>query len=312
MGCWRQPDRLAVAAATLVLASLLLLPAARVPFVDGLVRLADVPPAALATAGAALLVAQASAALAWRAALRARDTAVPIRAALGCYGAGSLANSLLPGGVGDALRIELFARASGRDARWLCGGVCAGIGLGRGIVFSALLAGAVAGGLVPGAVLLAPLCGAAAVVVATLVMRRRTGRRLGQLASGASSVGPSVLGWLGLVLALRFGGAAYLLHALAVDKPMRDAILLLVALGAAGAVTLTPGNVGVASAAVAIALVHAGVEPGAAAAAGIAYHALETAAGLGFGAFGAALRAASRRRAAQPAASPAAVEASAG
>ena len=62
------------------------------------------------------------------------------------------------------------------------------------------------------------------------------------------------------------------------------------AIGAAGAVNLTPGNVGIASAAGAIALVHVGVDPVAAAAAGLAFHGLETLAGIAFGSFGCLLR----------------------
>lgn len=213
-----------------------------------------------------------------------------VRQTLGCYGAGSLANTVLPGGVGDALRIELFARATGTSARWLCGGVCAGINAGRGIVFSALLLGAAAGGLVPGKLLLAPLAGFVAVGVAVAITRRRGGKRLGAIARGASSLTPSAIGWLALVLALRFGAAVYLLHSFSVASPVTAAVALLAALGASSLVPVTPGNVGVASAAVAVALAHVGVEPGCAVAVGIAYHGLETGAGLAFGAFGCALR----------------------
>ena len=291
MACGRRPDRLALAAAAVVLASLLALPAVRSPLAGGAARLADVDPAAVAGGGIALLLAQAAAALAWRAALRACGQGVSLRQAVGCYGAGSLANSLLPGGAGDALRIELFARATGENARWLCGGVCAGINAGRAVVFAALLVGGVAGGLLPAEVLLAPLAGLAAIGVAATLGRRRGGTRLGEVARGATSITPAAIGWLSLVLALRFGSAVYLLHSFSVARPATGAIVLLTALGASSFVTLTPGNVGIASAAVAVALAHAGIEPGTAAAVGIAYHALETCAGLAFGACGFLLRA---------------------
>jgi uncharacterized membrane protein YbhN (UPF0104 family) len=158
------------------------------------------------------------------------------------------------------------------------------------VVFSVLLLGGVAGGLLPATLLALPLLAVPAGVCAVMIARQRGGRRLGELVRGASAITPTVVAWLGLVLALRLGVAVSLLHSLGVDSPIAGGVILLAALGAAGAVALTPGNIGVASAAVAIALAHRGVEPGTAAAVGIAYHGLETVAGLGFGALGCLLR----------------------
>jgi hypothetical protein len=284
MGFRRRPDRLVLAATTVVFASFISLPSVRASVVGGASGLVELDPKSLAAAGASLLLAQAAAALAWQVSLRACGSPVSLRETFGCYGAGSLANSLLPGGVGDALRIELFSRAAGPGTRWLCGGVYAGISAGRVIVLSVLLSSGVAEGLLPWSFLAVPLFGVAVIGCATTVARQSAGLRRGQFACGASTLTLTSAFWLSIALALRLGAAIDLLHTLSVTKPVAAGIVLLATLGAAGVVTLTPGNVGIASAAIAVALTHAGVAPVQAAAVGIAYHALETAAGLVFGA----------------------------
>src|SRR5262249_28125199 len=78
MAFGRRPDRLALAAAPVVLASLLALPPVRSPLAGGAARLANLDPAAVAGGAIALLLAPAAAPAPWRG---ARPPARPARAA---------------------------------------------------------------------------------------------------------------------------------------------------------------------------------------------------------------------------------------
>ena len=80
------------------------------------------------------------------------------------------------------------------------------------------------------------------------------------------------------VLAAACAGAALGLH-----HPLAAALVIVPALELAALLPLTPGNIGMTSAAVAIALRGQGVPLAAAIGTGIAVHAVETLVGLGFG-----------------------------
>jgi hypothetical protein len=100
----------------------------------------------------------------------------------------------------------------------------------------------------------------------------------------------------------RYGGAATACAAIGIHDAFAAAIVILPALDLAGLFPVTPGNVGVTSGAIAVALKAHGVSTHAGLAAGLAFHAVETAVGLLFGMLGAAWLApmvrAHRRRAA--------------
>src|SRR5262245_22732147 len=105
MSCARPPSRLVLAAPLLAVASLAVFPTVRGSIVAAFERTIEIDKAALAIGCIALMAAQVAAACAWRSALTACGATVPVRRALRCYGVGSLANCVLPGNAGDALRI---------------------------------------------------------------------------------------------------------------------------------------------------------------------------------------------------------------
>jgi uncharacterized membrane protein YbhN (UPF0104 family) len=89
--------------------------------------------------------------------------------------------------------------------------------------------------------------------------------------------------WMSAAVAAQVLAAAAIASALGVGQPLRAAILVVPVVGLAGLVPLTPGNFGIQSGAVALALHGRGVSGGTALAAGLAYHAVQTAAGVSFG-----------------------------
>jgi len=263
------------------------------------VSLDRIDPVTVVGALSTLVLAQLSAALAWRAALAAAGAHVSLRASVRCYGAGSLTNTLLPANAGNAVRIGLFARAVGRDASWLCGGACIGLSLVRAALFCLLLAGCVATGLMPGDMLVWSAAAVVLVASSIVLLRRRGGRRWQAVVLGVRGVSPAVLGWLALVMLLRFTAAALVLSATDAHSPLTAAAAMLAASGLAATVPLTPANVGIANASLTLALVGVGLDARSALVVGVVFHGLETAAGLGFGLFGLAAGADTRRLAAR-------------
>jgi hypothetical protein len=83
------------------------------------------------------------------------------------------------------------------------------------------------------------------------------------------------------------GAAACVGAALGIPHPLTAALVIVPAIELARKLPLTPGNVGLTSAAVAVALHGQGVPMSAAVATGIALHAVETVVGVTFGAVGA-------------------------
>jgi uncharacterized membrane protein YbhN (UPF0104 family) len=207
------------------------------------------------------------------------------------YGVGSLANSLLPARVGDAMRIALFSRAlESGSAAWTSSGVFLLLGAARALA----LVGLVAVGTAIGAVPLWPILVLAGVVLvaalAALGARRRQARsQVSHLLDAFRALGRSphaslgVAGWaLGSILA-RLAAAAAVASALGIGRPLLAAVVIVPAIELAGLLPLTPGNLGVTSGAVAVALKARGIDLTSALSVGIALHAVEMAAGLGFG-----------------------------
>jgi uncharacterized membrane protein YbhN (UPF0104 family) len=92
-----------------------------------------------------------------------------------------------------------------------------------------------------------------------------------------------IVGWVGLAMALRLGAATGIAAAFGVNRPLAAALLIIPALDLAGLLPLTPGNVGVSSAAVAFALTAHGAGSDVALSAGIAFGAVETLTTLALG-----------------------------
>jgi hypothetical protein len=96
-----------------------------------------------------------------------------------------------------------------------------------------------------------------------------------------------LIAWVGACTAATILASACVGAALGVPHPVAAALVIVPAMELAKMLPITPGNVGLTSAAVAVALHAHGVPGEAAVAAGITLHAVETVVGLGFGAAGA-------------------------
>jgi uncharacterized membrane protein YbhN (UPF0104 family) len=236
-------------------------------------------------------------ALAWRSALTAVGGCAGFLDAGARYGVGSLVNSVAPARLGDAVRVALFSRTlPGEDKVLRTGGVFAAIGAARALVLAVLLVVGFSFGALP----LWPVAavaglGGIAVVLAVATRRRTPHFRVAHLldafrAFGREPVrGARIVAWIALATVCRLAAAAAIAAALGVRAPVLAALLIVPALDLAGTLPLTPGNVGITSGAVAMALQAHGVGLDQALGAGIALHAVETAAGLVFGLTGALL-----------------------
>jgi uncharacterized membrane protein YbhN (UPF0104 family) len=245
-------------------------------------------------AALAFTAALLSAACAWRAALGLCGGELTRADACARYAVGSLVNTLTPARLGDVVRLALFSRAlPGQDRLWTAGGAFAALGAARALALGVLLVVASASGALPAWPLLLVGGAVAAAAVAALWSRGRSPaghvahfldafRELGRRPAASAPI----LGWVAVATAARVAGAAASAAALGVDDPVHAALLIVPAIDLAGLFPVTPGNFGLTSGAVAIALQAGGLDLTTALAVGIALHAVETLAGLGFGVTG--------------------------
>jgi uncharacterized membrane protein YbhN (UPF0104 family) len=202
-------------------------------------------------------------------------------------------NALAPAHVGSALRVALFGRVTNGGC-WTVGGAAAAVGVTRVVWLGVLIAVGSAGGVLP----LWPLFVIGGIVVgaavASLVSRRFSlPVRVEQLLVASRSLAASprdlatVAGWALAGAAAKVAAATAVVAAMGIDNPLRAALVLVPAVELAAFLPLTPGNVGLASAAVALALGSQGVEAQTALSAGIAFGAVELLTGVAVGAAGA-------------------------
>jgi uncharacterized membrane protein YbhN (UPF0104 family) len=237
--------------------------------------------------GASVLAAAGS----WRSAIGLCGGRIGGGEAAACYGAGSLVNTFVPARAGDAVRFALFSRSVERRGRLLrTGGAFAALGAARAVVLAALVvAGAVMGALPLWPVLVLLALVAAAVAVALRMRRHRADGRLGPMLDAFGTLGREpasalrLVGWIALSVGGRLAAAAAVGAALGIGRPLAAAFVIVPALDVAGLVPLTPGNVGVTSGAVAMAFRAHGISFTHGLAAGIAFHAVETAVGIAYG-----------------------------
>jgi uncharacterized membrane protein YbhN (UPF0104 family) len=245
-------------------------------------------------AGLCFLAAALATSAAWRTALIASSGAIGFFDTTARYAIGSVVNTFVPMRLGDAVRIGLLSRAFERNGRVLrTSGVFAFLGVARVGALALLLLPAAALGLVPVRMLL--LAGAVLAVtipVATWAARRVEGR-LGRFLDAFRLIGRSptaatrVLGWMLVSSASRVGAAAAAASALGVSRPLAAAVIIVPALELSSLVPLTPGNFGVTSGVVAVALHTQGVDMTTALAVGLGFHVVETIVGIVFGVGGA-------------------------
>ena len=230
----------------------------------------------------------------WACALAAAGGTVSLPDATARYSIGGLVNTVLPARAGDALRIALFSkRLRRRNRLWATSGAFAAIGVARAAWTAVLVLAAFSTGALP----LWPafvLGGAAiAAIVLVIALRHRTGDRLRSTLEALETLRHSprraaeLVAWIGGSTAARVGAAAAVAAAMGIHSPLVAALLIVPALDVAGVLPLTPGNLGVASGAVAVALSGHGVDGTTALSTGILFHALETLTSLSVGAAGA-------------------------
>ncbi len=239
-------------------------------------------------AGIGFLVAVGAAAGSWLSAIRLCGGTLTLPDACARYGAGSLVNTFVPARAGDAIRIGLFSRVlPNRERLWTTGSAFAALGAARAVVLAALVVAGVAAGAMP----VWPLFVALGIVaVATVICFRARGRdpegRAEHLLDSFRALGREPAGairlvaWIALSTAGRLAAATAVAAALGIHHPLAAAVVIIPALEVAGMVPLTPGNVGITSGAIALAFQSQGVSFTNGLAAGIAFHAVETAVGL--------------------------------
>jgi uncharacterized membrane protein YbhN (UPF0104 family) len=286
--------RVAVAAAAGVaaLACALMFPHTLVPRLEGgLDALAGAQPLLLWLGCASLVASLVSSAAGWRVAIGACGGRIGWCRAAASYGAGSLANSLLPARAGDGVRVALFSRALGIESSgWTASGIFLLLGVVRAPAIVGLLIAATAVGALPFWPVLAPVALVAVAAAVALVTRRTQARsRLSHVLDAFRAFGRSpgacaaAMAWAMASMVARVAGVALIAAALGVHAPVAAALAIVPAIEVAGLLPLTPGNLGLTSGAVAVALRARGIGMDSALSIGFALHAVEMVAGLGFG-----------------------------
>lgn len=242
-------------------------------------------------AGIGFAVSVVSAAGSWLCAIRLCGGTLTLPDACARYGAGSLVNTFVPARAGDAIRIGLFSRVlPNRERLWTTGGAFAALGAARAVVLGLLVVAGAATGTLP----LWPLFVALGLVtLAVAVSLSARGRdphsRAGHLLDSFRALGrhPAaalrLVAWIAASFAGRLAAATAVAAALGIHNPLAAAVVIVPALEVAGMIPITPGNVGVTSGAIALAFQSQGVSFTNGLAAGIAFHAVETAVGIMFG-----------------------------
>ena len=258
---------------------------------DGVAGLSDASAAWLWLAAAAFAGSLVTSACGWQSALSRCGGTTTRADASARYCTGSIVNALAPARIGTAVRFGLMSRVLHNDGRlWTVGGIAASLSAVRALWLAVVLALASAGGVLPRWPIAVLLLGAAvAAVVAWRVRDSRPGTKFGHAFDVFRALGAcpraaaQIAGWVGAAMALRIAAATAIAAAFGIDRPLAAAVLVIPALDLAGILPLTPGNVGVASAAVAFALTAHGVGSDVAVSAGIALGAVETLTTLALG-----------------------------
>lgn len=260
------------------------------PALDGL---SGAAPSWLWAACLGFVVSLVSSALAWRTAARACGGSLSPSDAIAFYATGSLVNSLVPAKLGDAVRIGLFARSIDSPQRiWTAGGIYAALAAVRFLVLAGLVVASAISGALPLWPVFALLAVAALLLALAFVERNDRRHRFARLFDALATLERSphaaltLLLWVTVSTLAKTAAAAAIALAFGISQPLLAALVIVPALELASLFPLTPGNVGIASGAVTVALQTRGIRMTEALTAGIALHAVETLVGLGLGAAG--------------------------
>jgi uncharacterized membrane protein YbhN (UPF0104 family) len=256
---------------------------------DAFSGVAAAPPGPLWAAAVCFTLTNICAALAWRVTLRACGTPLTVGDAAARYCVGSGVNAVAPLHAGSAVRLALFARVTEGGA-WTVGGAAAAVGAIRGIWLVVLVAFGCAMGALPTWPLFA-LAGAVAGFAAVALVARRIPwpQRAAHVLDAFRELRRSprhlaaVAAWSLGGAAAKVGAATAVAMALDIGRPLGAALVMVAAVELAAIMPLTPGNVGVASAAVALALSARGIDSHVGLSVGIAFGAVEWLTGLGVG-----------------------------
>lgn len=250
-------------------------------------------PASLWIAALAFTGTSLCGALAWRAALTASGSPLPAVDASARYAVGCGLNAVAPAHVGSAVRVALFGRVT-KGGCWTVGGAAAAVGATRTVWLGVLIAIGSMGGVLPRWPLLviAAIVGGSA-FLAYGAQRFTLPSKLDQLVAAFRSLASSprdlaiVAGWTLAGAVAKVAAATAIGLAFGIDNPLKAALIVVPAVELAAFLPLTPGNVGLASAAVALALGSHGVDSQTALSAGIAFGGVELLTGMAIGAAGA-------------------------
>ncbi|MGZ8782637.1 MAG: lysylphosphatidylglycerol synthase domain-containing protein [Gaiellaceae bacterium] len=258
---------------------------------DGVAGLSDASPGWLWVAALAFAGSLVASACSWQLSLASCGGTTSRPDATARYCTGSLVNSVAPARLGTAVRFALFSRVLHNEGRlWTVGGIAGSLSAVRALWLALVLALASMSGVLPRwpiAVLL--LGAAAAAAIAWRARDSRPGTKFGHALDVFRVLGrcpraaARIVGLVGLAMGMRVTAAAAIAAAFGVDSPLAAAVLIIPALDLAGILPLTPGNLGVASAAVAFALTAHGVGSDVAVSAGLALGAVETLTTLALG-----------------------------
>jgi uncharacterized membrane protein YbhN (UPF0104 family) len=256
--------------------------------------LSGASPAWLWAAGLGFTLSFVSSALAWRTAARVCGSGLSSGDAVARYATGSLVNSLAPLKLGDAVRIALFARSLDSPERMLtAGGIYGALAAARALLLAGLVVAASSTGALPLWPVFA-LTGIAAVLLTVAFLERNDERhRFARLFDALAALERSPRAAVTLMACVtastlaKLAAAWAIASAFSVPHPLLAALAIVPALELASLLPLTPGNVGLASGAVALALQGRGIGATEALTAGIALHGVETLVGLTLGTAGA-------------------------
>jgi uncharacterized membrane protein YbhN (UPF0104 family) len=257
-------------------------------------RLDDAKQAWIWSAGLLVVATLAAWGQAWRCVIRSCGGDVGRVDAVARYAIGSAVNTLTPARLGDVVRIALFSRRLEHPERaWTSAGAYTTVGAARTVaVASLVLVGYAAGALPLWPVLAAAVCIGSTVLVAALARRRSPHTRAAHFFDAYRALGcdprqaAPLLGWTLLATAARVAAVAAIVSSLGVHRSLGAAMLIVPALDVASLLPLTPGNIGVASGAVIMALHGYGIGAESALTISLGLHAVEAVAGVVCGAIG--------------------------
>jgi uncharacterized membrane protein YbhN (UPF0104 family) len=258
---------------------------------DAIEMLGAADPRWLWAAGAGFALSVLAAAGSWRSAIGLCGGRLGLTDAAARYGAGSLVNTFVPARAGDAVRLGLFSQTLDQHGRiWRASGSFAALGAARIPILGALvIAGAATGALPLWPVFVALALLTAVAATGALARRSEARSRIAHVLDAFRTLGREpragirLVGWIGLSLAGRIAAATAIGASLGIGRPVAAALVIVPALELSGLFPLTPGNLGIASGTVAMAFRANGVSFTNGLAAGIAFHAVETAVGIAFG-----------------------------